>query len=633
MCGICGFSVAKTRRDPGRVMEEMLTSLHHRGPDDVGHYADEAFAIGNRLLSIVGTVRGKQPFVIDYAGSRHVGVYNGEVYNWLELRTDLESLGIQFHSQCDSEVVIAAIAAWGEKATERFDGQWAVAVWDVRRRELTLARDPFGIKPLFYWKEGGRIAFASEPKALFAHPDVPRRPNEDAVREYLLHGFGFAAGYATGSRSFYAGISSLPPGHSLSWSAEEGTKGPQRRFVLPFINAESGLSASGATEQLREVVRESVCSSLMGDVPVATALSGGLDSSIITTIAAQERLRQGYPPLLACSIRYSQPTNPDSDHASLLAEHLKATAPIQLINSQLDAGTYLDQVDRMIFYFDEPQWELKQLAMFENYATLRRYGAKVVLTGEGADELFFGYYHRFPGFLHPVLNSGEELQNLWSNRLGVVDGLLADSCRLRLTELMAEAVDLYYRPYLSAGHSPARAMQAWYLNTFLHWLLIDNDRCSMAHSLEGRFPFLNRRVFELALSIDPVQQVGPGYGSEKILLRTAFWGDLPKPIGVRPKQPLPSPTSLDFHRAIADGFDSACARAPSSFWHFVSRSGVRKIGEALRSSILDHERRGELEDGGADLVSYLTLSQPWSVRTPQVFAIMTLARWWALNFD
>lgn len=611
----------------------MLERISYRGPDGRGHYVDHSIALGNVLLSIVNIGNGRQPFIRQYDGETYVATYNGEIYNYMSLRDELIGEGFSFSTTCDTEVAAAAFAAWGEDALGRFDGQWSLAIWEVNKRRLTLSRDPLGIKPLFYYSNGTDLAFASEPKALLSLPGVPKRPNIDAIREYFLHGFAFAAGYSLSHRSFYEGIESLAPGHQLVWTVESGVAS-RRYFDFPTGGSIEPADRAETVTALGAAVRSSTEACLMGDAPVGIALSGGLDSSVIATVAARDWTARGKDPILASCISYSsQALNEDADHARLLAESAPSDAPIHLTYSTMSPDSYLADLDDMIRHFDEPHWEVKQLAMFNNYRALKANGAKVVLTGEGSDELFFGYYHRFPGFQNPVIDSAETLRDLWSRRLPAVGRLLADTPVSALEGLQLDAIDRHYAPYAAAEPDPDRRMQLWYLGTFLHWLLIDNDRCSMAFSLEGRFPFLNRDVFQLALRIPSGMQVGPEYGQEKLLLREAFSRDLPEEIWrKRKKAPLPSPARLTFHRAVACALRTNIEQAAPEVWSVLDRKGVTALSDAYSERIAELEHGGQTEGGGEALTRYLQLNEPWSVRTPHAFGILTLLRWWKLNF-
>jgi asparagine synthase (glutamine-hydrolysing) len=632
MCGIAGF--ARSAEWGDREIAGMLHRIAHRGPDDSGVYIDDAIAIGNTLLAIVDIGRGHQPMVRQYGQRTLACVYNGEIYNYRELRKTLEDHGFRFETSCDTEVALAAFAEWGPDAVTRFDGQWALAVWDVQARRLWLTRDPFGIKPLFFHRHGEGLAFASEPKAILSLPDVPRRPDTDAIAEYFVHGFAFAAGYSLNHRSFFAGIESLPPGHELTWTRESGVA-IHHRFHYPAEPEFTASELADVPDMLGAALTESVEASMMGDAPIGVALSGGLDSSVIAAVAAHKNAADGNAPLLASCISYrSQARNEDAEHARLLADWLGPTAPIRLVFSTMDPDCYLADLDSMIRHFDEPHWEVKQLAMFNNYRMLKNEGATVVLTGEGSDELFFGYFHRFPGFKSPVLRSAADFRNVWRQRLPVVQRLLRDASVDRLAGLQELAIERHYVPSAAQGLGPERCMQHWYLATFLHWLLLDNDRCSMAFSLEGRFPFLNRRVFETALRIPPAAQIGGDLGEEKLMLRQAFRQALPESIWRhRRKAPLPSPLKLSFHQLIETALRDNIVNADPAVWEVLDRDGVEAVLSAYSARIAALAAAGAEQDGGEELTKYLRLDEPWSVRTPHAFGLLSFFRWWHMNFE
>ncbi len=634
MCGIFGFSSNKTSCDIGsNIINNMAKVLGHRGPDDTGFTCANDFWLGNVLLSVVDIGRGHQPFKLTHQGRTYYCVFNGEVYNYIYLQTELKARGFHFKTMCDTEVVLAAFSCWGLEAFSKFVGQWAVAIWDETTKTLHLSRDPFGIKPLYFWHENDFLAFASEPKALFVHPKVSKSPEHKAIIEYFVHGFAFAAGYATGSRSFYRNVKTLPAGHYLKW--QKGANPVIRQyFQLPIGQEFSADERNEIVKYVRESVEESIISCLMGDAPIGVALSGGLDSSIITSVTSRFFKKQGKAPLLAACIEYeTQSVNEDMDAALILARYLASKAPLNLVTTTMKSEDYLDDLDRMLFHFDEPQWEVKQLAMFKNYETLKRHGAKVVLTGEGADELFFGYYHKFPGFLNPVINSSDELFDLWKRRLPIVKRLIAKDYHESLEPLMRESIFNYCKKYEGLKLEPARKMQCWYIHTFLPWLLLDNDRCSMAHSLEGRFPYLNRQVFEIALKIPVFLQIVDQHGLEKLILRDAFKDVLPPEIWrYRKKSPLPSPVSPVYYKILAKALKQAISDAPHEVWNILDKNGVKNFSEQYSQAV--EQVLKEVGFSGLDdtLVAYLRFQDDWSIRMPQAFGLLCLLRWWALNF-
>ena len=631
MCGIAGIC---SRGIVDGAVDVMLDQLVHRGGDSRDTYQDRHSSIGNTLLSIVDYGSGRQPFVRSRRQETYVGVLNGVVYNYREIRSELEELGLGFETDCDTEVVLAAYTVWGDGAVEKFDGQWALAIWEARRRRLFMSRDPFGIKPLYYNLTLDTIAFASEPKAILALPSVQKRPDVTAIREYFLHGFTFAAGYCSSHRSFYDGIDSLPPGHSMTWDAEGGVE-TTRYFDFPVGECDQNLRMEEAAHELSDAMMRSTKACMIGDRRLGVALSGGLDSSAIASIAARLNVRggQGEAVPTSCINYRSDTVGEDWQYANQVAEWLQEQGyPVFLSETSIYLDSYLSDLDDMVRHFDEPHWEVKQIAMYANYGTLRNAGAHVVLTGEGADELFFGYYHRFPGFKNPVIRSSDEFLCSWARRLPVVLDILNGVTESCLRDLQEEAIERHYTPYIDQG--PERAMQCWYLSTFLHWLLLDNDRCSMAHTIEGRFPFLGSEVVRAAMRIPPRMNVGSVLGEEKLVLRKALEGLLPKEIWKdRSKAPLPSPRAISYHEMIARALEQELDSPPDGIFDVISKEGAMRLSSAYWRKIKNIKRSSVNEVESDALTSYLTLNSDWDIRTPHAFGLLTLFRWWRMNFQ
>ena len=560
-------------------------------------------------------------------GRSAVIVYNGEVYNSRELKQALQERGLVPTTRCDTELVLLAYMAFGDKCVEQIDGQFAFAIWDEERRRLFLARDPAGIKPLFYAQIGKTTVFASEPKALFEFPGIARAPHLPAIVEYMLHGHAFASGYVTGGRTFYSGVSAIPPGHTMI--VDENGPACTPYWAAPAEDATPRDPAEWQDE-VRAVLDKRIADYVSDEVPVGVALSGGVDSSIIAALASEEMTRRGRD-IVACTISYAGgQVNDDLIHATAVVDLLKARGlNLRFYQSVLTVDDYLSELDDMLWHFDEPHWEVKQLAMYRNYGKLKESGAKVVLTGEGADELFFGYYRKFPGFTNPRLASSAELKQHWSSRVPYVTSLFSDDIRpeveVIIRDLMEEALDRYYDSAWRAA-TPEKRMQHWYFKTFLPWLLTVNDRCSMAFSLEGRFPFLDKQIIELAFRM-PASINTAGVG--KAVLRQSFADILPREVVDRVQAPLPSPIDPRFHKVVGDAFGRALDDDDAGCWAMLSKSAAADLSRRYQSALsaIPHGEDAE------PLVSYLYLNQPLELRTPQVFAHLSLLRWWRMNFS
>lgn len=568
----------------------------------------------------------------EWRGRQGVIVYNGEAFNHRELRRELEAQGVRFTTQCDTEVVLFAYLVLGEACVERLDGQFAFAIWDEKDHALFLARDIAGIKPLFYTTTGETFIFASEPKALFVYPGVRKAPNREALAEYLLHGYAFASGYVAGERTFYEGITALPPGHTLT--VRDGAVERRQYWQPPEVV--EGRSAEEWAERVRGVLEGRMMDYVSEEVPVGVALSGGVDSSIITALAAREMNSVGKQ-IVASTIYYEgQPVNPDYESAAALVSFLRGQGvELEFTRSVLTTEDYLSELDRLLCHFDEPHWEVKQLAMFRNYRRLKESGAKVVLTGEGADELFYGYYVKFPGFKNPRLASSAELKALWRRRLPHVGALFSEGIRRETDDLlpwlMNQAVGSIYDSDDIATSDPDKRMQYWYFRTFLPWLLTVNDRCSMAFSLEGRFPFLDKELIEIAFQM-PARLNTTGSG--KTVLRDAFRHLLPETVREREKAPLPSPMGLAFHEVIQRAFEHELAESRhSEVWGILSLPALEEMNRRFKERIAEVRRNPPRPDEDSVLVRYMSLNQELELKTVHVFSLLTIIRWFRLNFE
>ncbi|MCI0560966.1 MAG: asparagine synthase (glutamine-hydrolyzing) [Nitrososphaera sp.] len=619
-------------KNVGEALKKIGARLLYRGPDKQGEYITGNIALGSNRLSIVDVPGGHQPLVREQNGRRYAIVYNGEVYNYKEIRRDLEANGLKTVTNCDTEVVLLAYMLYGGKCVARFDGQFAFAIWDEAEQTLFLARDIAGIKPLFYTKINDAFVFASEPKALFEFPGVLKAPNLRAICEYFLHGYAFASGYVTGESTFFENVYALPPGHTLK--VQNGKLIKNQYWHAPYaIDRERDVQAW--TGEVREVLERRIGDYVSLEVPVGVALSGGVDSSIITSLAAREMNRYGNRIVASTIVYQGRQVNADYESATRLIAWLRSQGlKVDFVQSTLSPEDYLSELDQMITHFDEPHWEIKQLAMFRNYRRLKECGAKVVLTGEGADELFYGYYQKFPGFKHPRLESSLELQALWRKRLPYIQSLFANSLKefvtLVLPELMEGAVQRYYEGVGFSESEPEKRMQHWYFCTFLPWLLTVNDRCSMAFALEGRFPFLDKEVIEMAFRM-PAEVNADGVG--KNILRKAFADILPRHVRDREKAPLPSPVDLGFHEVIQAALELELASTDGSgVWDILSMPKVAELNRQFKWRLADLERSPQ-PAGGESLTSYMYLSQPVELKTVHVFSVLTLIRWFRLNFE
>lgn len=515
MCGICGIAQPKGSPDPA-VVARMSARLVHRGPDDDGCFSEGPVALAARRLSIIDLDHGHQP-IANEDGSVVV-VQNGEIYNYRELKRELEGQGHRFATDCDTEVLVHLYEQHGEGFAERLRGMFAVAVWDEREGRLLLARDRFGIKPLYYRHREGELSFASELKAMLEQPGFSREIDPRAMSAYL------AFNSIPAPLTIFAEARKLPPGHLLSWRRGEIEL---RRYARPApVDAERVRRGSAAelAEELRGVLRDSLRAHLVADVPVGVLLSGGVDSGGITALAAAE----ASAPLKTFSIGFEESGFDELSRARLVAERY-GTDHHELI-VRPDA---VELLPKLVEAFDEPFGDSSALPTYL-VSELAVGGVKVALSGEGGDELFGGYYTYVADLLAPRFGRLATMARPLVERLPSADGRVGFDYKAKRFARAAslpplerhhgwkeifsaerrgallgardpgwDPLDLYRERYAeTAGAEPLARFQDVDLGIYLvDDLLVKTDRLSMAHSLELRVPFLDQRVAEFALAL------------------------------------------------------------------------------------------------------------------------------------
>ena len=399
MCGIAGV-LYRDRQTPVSpdLLQAMTDMVRHRGPDGEGQHIAPGLGLGHRRLAIIDPAAGQQPMVD--AETKNVIVYNGEVFNYLEIRAELTAAGHRFSTDSDTEVILKAYAQWGERCLDRFNGMWAFAIWDASRQRLFLARDRLGIKPLHYCVEGQRILFASEIKSLFA-AGVARTPDTSLLDVYLTFG------YIPAPHCFFSGVRKLLPGHYLITDGERTEI--HRYWDLPAIaEGEMRRDARAVQEEFAHLLEDAVRISMRSDVPFGAFLSGGLDSaSIVTLMAEQTPL-----PVETFTIGFDDPAFDERRLARLVSARVN-TRHHEAVVSPDDLQAALQQV---AFHYDEPFGDSSALPT-SHVARLAARHVKMVLTGDGGDEVLSGYpayqveklagsYLRIP---HPVRRAAELL--------------------------------------------------------------------------------------------------------------------------------------------------------------------------------------------------------------------------------
>jgi asparagine synthase (glutamine-hydrolysing) len=531
MCGIAGILDLRGRPVADAEIKAMIGAIRHRGPDDEGHYVGDAVALGNRRLAIIDTSRaGHQPMATEN-GSLLI-VYNGELYNFPELLPLLEARGHRFHSRTDTEVVLHAYEEWGPSCLDRFNGMFGFAIWDTRRRRLFLARDRFGVKPLYYAFHAGRLLFGSEIKALL-QAGLPRRVSPEALVEY------FTFQNVLSDRTLFDGVRLLPPGHSLTVS-EDGVE--IKRFWDLEPDPDESLGEGEWAESIRGVFEESVTRQLISDVPVGSYLSGGMDSGAVVAVASQH-----VPRLMTFTGGF------DLSSVTGLELVFDERADAEVVASQFKTQHYemVLHAGDLAWVLPELVWHLEDLRVgmsYQNYyiAGLASKFVKVSLAGTGGDELFAGYPWRY-GLIEAGADDFDSVYYDYWARL-VPD---EDKPDFFAPEVWAQATSHatydVFREVLNPvdGLDPLTKALYFEAKTFLHGLLVVEDKVSMAHSLEARVPFLDNELVDLALRIPSRLKHADGGG--KRLLRQAMRGLLPDEIIEKEKQGF-SPPDQSWYR-------------------------------------------------------------------------------------
>ena len=508
----------------------MSQLIAHRGPDGEGFWDTPHGTLGHRRLAIIDVAGGAQPMFNEDAS---LGVVlNGEIYNFIELRNELTARGHAFRTRSDTEVLLHGYEEWELGLLGRLRGMFALALWDVRRERLLLARDRLGIKPLYYWhdRRSGQLCFASEIKALFAHPDVPRSPHRERLPEYLLFRF------VSGADTLFAGIEELEPGYYALLDA--GGLALRQYWAAPHAEHDPGLAA--AVEQGRDLVEDAVRSHLVSDVGLGTITSGGLDSSLVSSLAA----RHSTGPLDTFCLGFEDPALDERPYARAVAQrigsrHHETVLTVRRFGEELDALTWMH---------DEPLSHPNAIAMYLVFEQARHEaGLPVLLSGEGADEVFGGYaWYRAAWRRERILKVlGQQLAGLLlrallrgpARDLASPEYLLLANALGRDPELMdIPAVRAAVGRRQSAHGALAAGLDDLFRYdqvTYLQPLLQRQDRMSMAVGLEARVPFLDHPLVEWANRLRARVKLGPG--QPKRLLRAIARGILPAEIIDRPK--------------------------------------------------------------------------------------------------
>ena len=609
MCGIAGIFYPATPKpvDPARIVA-MTDVQAHRGPDGAGVWTGSGVGLGHRRLSIIDVAGSPQPM---HAGALTI-TYNGEVYNFAELRSELEAQGARFVTHGDTEVLLHGWRAWGAGLLDRLVGMFAFAIHDADANTLTLVRDRVGVKPLHYVElSDNGVAFASELKGLLAHPLVRREVDVRAVEDFM------AVGYVPDHACIVAGVKKLPAGTMLRLERGKPVPPPRRWWDLDFTNRAKG-SAKDLQAELTDLLRTAVRSRMVSDVPLGAFLSGGVDSSGVVALMAEASPKA----VKTCSIGFDAAGHDETEYAQQVATRFATDHRTRKV-----AADDFSLIDTLVDAFDEPFADASALATYR-VCELARETVTVALSGDGADEAFAGYrrykFHaaeeRVRGLLPPAMRGqvfgalgaaypkadwaprmfrakstllalADDGATAYARAVGVTtpgqrDRLYGDAFKRALSGYRGEDAMI-----ATMRGAPARTgLDAAQYADLHHWLpgdiLTKVDRTSMAVGLEAREPLLDHRLLEFAATLPPAMRIRGGQG--KWLLKKALEPWLPKDILYRPKMGFVTPISAWFRKELADEA-AALSKSPVLAGWF-DRPTLDRMVEDHRSGRGEHGR-------------------------------------------
>ena len=617
MCGICGFIDLRGEPIDGAAGHRMMALLEHRGPDGSGSHVSQA-TTPNRLPSVfLGHRRLK---VIDFSDAATQPlpnedetvwvIYNGEIYNFLDLRRDLEKRGHAFRSHSDTETIVHAYEEFGDAFLQHLDGMFALALWDQRRGRLILARDRSGKKPLFYAFDGARCTFGSEIKAILVCPWVERAVATENIPAFLTYG------YAPSPKTLYKGIFNLPPASSILVDAD-GLRGPQRYWELTFPASLEGrgLSVWEAGEQIRELLTQAVARRLVSDAPLGALLSGGLDSSVVVGLMSQLMAE----PVRTFTIGFTDDASYDErPYAAMVARHFKTQHTEFAVTA--DAASLMEL---LLWHHDQPYADSSAVPTYLA-AKLAREHVTVALNGDGGDEVFAGYYRflaalmseRIPRFLVPLGQAaawllpkssgyyglGRRLERflrdgrapVWHRFLGwlsVFDN--ATMKNLLLPELLSLADSKQVYADMDSHYAEARDLPLLHRLLYVHFntalpddLHVKMDRMSMANSLETRSPMLDTALVEFVATLPPDLKIHGG--QMKYVLRKAFEGMLPPAVLRRRKHGFNLPVGHWFRHQLRSRAEETLLAPDARVRAYLAQSAITTLFQQHVSGKNDH---------------------------------------------
>ena len=550
MCGIAGIYNLNSEPVSQEFLKQMCDIMRHRGPDDEGYYIDNNIGFGHRRLSIIDlSPAGHQPMSND--DETIWLVYNGEVYNYVELREELDRKGYSFRTNNDVEVIIKAYEEWDTACLDRFNGMFAFALWDKRKKRLFCARDRFGIKPFYYYFDGKIFLFASEIKAILLHPDVPKRPNDAIIYDYLA-----SKALNHTEETFFEGIKQLRSSHYLVLDAERHPK--ITKWYDIAINHElgdfSGRRDKEYAEQFLELFTDAIRLRLRSDVPIGSCLSGGLDSSSIVCLANKLIFENGVVDKKLVGER--QKTFTASYEDERVDERKYAEEVVQLTGAEKndvfpDGDMLWEELEKVTWHQDEPFGSTSVYAQWNVFRKAAERGVQVLLDGQGADELLAGYVTNYvPRWLNTLLRKGHLFKMLAEAKafsdVVSISTIVRNAIRYSLPPGFVLSLKSlpHWRPFIAknlrqrCGRNAvsvypglSRALYSSVLEAGMPTLLHYEDRNSSAFSIEGRVPFLDFRLVEFMFQLPLDQKMRNGW--TKVILRNAMKGIIPENIRLR----------------------------------------------------------------------------------------------------
>lgn len=586
MCGFAGF--IGTEKKKKEIIKKMSDRISHRGPDGEGYYTDKLIALGHRRLSIIDVTRGRQPMYNE--DKTMVIVFNGEIYNYQELKKELTNH--HFKTNCDTEVLIHGYEEWGVELLQHLRGMFSFALWDKNTETLFCARDHFGIKPFYYYQNENCFLFGSEIKSFLEHPKFEKKLNEKLIPAYLSFSF------TPTTETFFEGVNRLDAGHYLIY--HHGNLQIKRYFQLSF--EETTESYEKSVDKIANVMEDSVKHHQISDVEVGSFLSSGIDSSYIVSLAKPDK---------TYTVGYDIPKYNEISYAKDLAKRLK----IKNTSKKITKEEYLKMIPRIMYYMDEPSSDPATVALYF-VSKLASKDVKVVLSGEGADELFGGYnsyrqlvdmgfYNKIPFFIrHAIakfcrllpeihginffIRRGEKLENSYIG----VNRVFGDKEKKKVLNIPITLTNQEItKPIYDdlKGQSDINKMQA--IDIYF-WLMKDilqkADRMTMANSLEGRVPFIDKEVYKVASSLPFAYKVSKE--NTKLALREAAKKVIPNESYKKKKLGFPVPLrdwmkEDDFYNEIKNMFSTEIAKK------YFNQSYIIKLLEDHHTNKKDNYRK------------------------------------------